>query len=306
MRAEKGHDQCCTDMEAEDCGGPDGGGRRAGHQEVWCRRFMWRRPSSATRTISTAAGFSYGRPDNATVRQAEAVIAALEGADEALLFASGMAAATAVVLALDPGAHIVAPKVMYWAFATGLPAWRRACGYRVDLVDMTDLAAVRRRSSPTRKLVWVETPANPLWTITDIAAVAEIAHAAGALLAVDSTAATPVLTQPLRARRRHRHALGDQVPQRPFRRHRRRARRCARDEHWQRIARVRTQHGAILGPFEAWLLLRGLRTLYVRVQAQADERGPARDAAQPAPRGRRGALSGARRAIRATRSRHAR
>jgi cystathionine gamma-synthase len=214
-------------------------------------------------------GFAYGRADNATVRQAEAVIAALEGG-EALLFASGMAAATAVVLALDPGAHIVAPKEAYWAFRTWITGAAPRYGYRVALVDMTDLAAVRRAIAADTRLVWIETPSNPLWTITDIAAVAEIAHAAGAQLAVDSTAATPVLTRPL--------ALGADIVMHSATKYLNGhsdvvagALATARgDDLWSRIARVRTQHGAILGPFEAWLLMRGLRTLYVRVKAQAD------------------------------------
>src|SRR5436309_5531794 len=132
------------------------------------------------------AGYVYGRPDNATVRQAEAVVAALEGAADALLFGSGMAAATAVVLALAPGAHIVAPTVMYWALRHWLANEASRYGARVTLVDTTDLAAVRAAmKAGETKLVWIETPTNPLWTITDIAAVAAIAHGAGAVLAVD-------------------------------------------------------------------------------------------------------------------------
>jgi cystathionine gamma-synthase len=216
------------------------------------------------------AGFAYGRADNATVRHAEAVIAALEAGEEALLFGSGMAAATAVVLALDPPAHIVAPQVMYWAFRNWLADAAPRYGYRVDFVDMTDLAAVRRALAPDTRLVWIETPANPLWTVTDIAAVAEIAHAAGARLAIDSTAATPVLTQPLRLGadivmhsatkylNGHSDAMAGALV-------------AARtDDLWARIGAVRTQHGAILGPFEAWLLLRGLRTLDVRIKAQSE------------------------------------
>ena len=214
-------------------------------------------------------GFAYGRADNATVRQAEAVIAALEGG-EALLFASGMAAATAVVLALDPGSHVVAPRETYWAFRNWLTDGAPRYGYRIDLVDMTDLAAVARAIAPDTRLVWIETPSNPLWTVTDIAALAEIAHAAGAQLAVDSTAATPVLTRPL--------ALGADIVMHSATKYLNGhsdvvagALAAARgDELWSRIARVRTRHGAILGPFEAWLLLRGMRTLYVRVKAQAD------------------------------------
>src|ERR1051325_2570203 len=143
------------------------------------------------------AGLAYGRPDNATVRQAERVIAALEAANDALLFGSGMSAATAAVMALPPS-HIVASQVMYWAFRHWLMTEAPRFGHRVEMVDTSDLAAVRRAVQRGKtKLVWIETPANPLWTITDIAGVAEIAHRAGARLAVDSTVATPVFSQPL-------------------------------------------------------------------------------------------------------------
>ena len=217
------------------------------------------------------SGYAYGRPDNATVRQTEGVIAALEGAHEATLFGSGMAAATAVVLALAAPAHIVAPKVMYWTFRNWLVGEAPRFGHTVDLVDMTDLDAVAtavRRGKTA--LVWIETPSNPLWTITDIAAVAEIAHAAGALLAIDSTVATPVFTRPL--------ALGADIVMHSATKYLNGhsdaiagALATARPgEHWERIQAVRTRHGAILGPFEAWLLLRGLRTLEVRVKTQAE------------------------------------
>ena len=215
------------------------------------------------------SGFSYGRPDNATVRQTEAVIAALEGGGEALLFGSGMAAATTVVLALDPGAHVVAPREIYWGFRNWLNGAVRF-GYRVDLVDMSDLAQVKRAVTPETRLVWIETPSNPLWGMTDIAAVAEIAHAAGARLAIDSTATTPVLTQPLglgadivmHSATKYLNGHSDVVAGALVA--------AQSGELWQRIARVRSLHGAILGPFEAWLLMRGLRTLYPRVKAQSD------------------------------------
>jgi cystathionine gamma-synthase len=216
------------------------------------------------------AGFVYGRPDNATVRQAEAVIAALEGAADAKLFGAGMAAAVAVVLAHDPPAHIVAPAVMYWALRHWFVAEAPRYGYRVTLVDTADLAAVRAAMRPGEtRLVWIETPANPLWTITDVAAVAAIARAAGATLAVDSTVATPILTRPL--------ALGADIVMHSATKYLNGhsdviagALATARaDGLWARIGTIRTGHGALLGPFEAWLLLRGLRTLDVRVRAQA-------------------------------------
>jgi cystathionine gamma-synthase len=216
------------------------------------------------------AGYAYGRPDNATTRHAETVLAALEEGHAAALFGSGMAAATAIVLALPAPAHIVASQVMYWAFRHWLAGEAPRLGHRVDFVDSSDLAAMAAAIKPgTTKLVYIETPGNPLWTITDIAAVAAIAHAAGALLAVDSTVATPVLTRPLRlgadlvmhsaSKYLNGHSdviAGAVVAAQP-------------GEAWERVKTVRTQLGAIIGPFEAWLLLRGLRTLDVRVKTQA-------------------------------------
>lgn len=230
-------------------------------------------------------GFIYGRPDNATARHAEAVIAALEGAPEAFLLGSGMAAATSVFLALEQGAHILAPKVMYWALRHWLLNDATRYGYAVDIVDMTDLAAVERAIKPGRtKLIWIETPGNPLWTITDIAAVAKIAHAAGARLAIDSTAATPLLTRPIEhgadivmhSATKYLNGHSDVIAGAL-------ATADAGDPLWQSIRNVRSRHGAILGPFEAWLLLRGLRTLDVRVRAACESAATlaARFAAHP-------------------------
>jgi cystathionine gamma-synthase len=215
------------------------------------------------------SGYAYGRPDNATVRQTEAVIAALEGANEALVFGSGMAAATSVILAVPPGSRIVASQVMYWAFRRWLTSEGKRFGYTVELVDTTDLGAVRTALKPETALLYVETPGNPLWPISDIAALAEIAHAAGAMLAVDSTCATPVFTQPLRlgadivmhSASKYLNGHSDVIAGALAT--------ARRSEIWERIKSIRIQHGAILGPFEAWLLQRGLRTLDVRVRAQA-------------------------------------
>jgi cystathionine gamma-synthase len=216
------------------------------------------------------SGYAYGRPDNATTRHAEAVLAALEEAHEAALFGSGMAAATAIVLALPSASHIVASQVMYWAFRHWLASEAPRLGHRVDFVDSTDLAAVAAAMQPgTTRLVYVETPGNPLWPISDIAAIAGIAHAAGALLAVDSTVATPILTRPLRlgadlvmhSASKYLNGHSDVI-----------AGAVAAAEPgaaWERIKTARTQFGAVIGPFEAWLLLRGLRTLDIRVRTQA-------------------------------------
>ncbi len=214
------------------------------------------------------SGNVYGRPDNETVREAEAVITALEGAAAGMVFGSGMSAATAVFLALSPGDAVVAPKVMYWSLRNWLLTEATHWGLKVDLVDMSDLDAVRAavRSGST-KLVWAETPANPLWSLTDIAAVAEIAHAAGALLAVDSTCATPMLTRPLEngadivmhAATKYLNGHSDVLAGALATAH--------SDALWERIARNRTMLGQILGPFEAYLLVRGMRTFPLRVEA---------------------------------------
>ncbi|MGA4552845.1 trans-sulfuration enzyme family protein [Methylorubrum aminovorans] len=217
------------------------------------------------------SGFSYARPDNATTREAEAVIAALESAEAgALLFGSGMAAAAALFCALERGDHVIAPEVMYW----GLRRWLRQEAPRLDLavdfVPMQDLEAVRAAIRPGRtRLVWIETPGNPLCTITDIARVAEIARAAGARVAVDSTAASPIHTRPLtlgadivmhsatKILNGHSDVVAGVLAG------------ARKDAFWERLTAIRGGWGAILGPFEAYLLMRGLRTLPLRATAQS-------------------------------------
>ena len=216
------------------------------------------------------SGRNYARADNPAFDQPEAVLAALEGGEAAMLFASGMAAATAVFLSLKPGDHVVAPKVMYWSLRNWLMNFARGWGLDVELVDTSDPAALKAAMRPGKtRLVWVETPANPLWDIVDIAAAAEIAHAAGARLAVDSTVATPVFTQPLalgadlvmHSATKYLNGHSDLVAGALVTK--------AIDESWQRMSDVRKQVGAILGSFESWLLLRGMRTLFPRVRAAA-------------------------------------
>jgi cystathionine gamma-synthase len=212
-------------------------------------------------------GRGYGRADNASYDQPEALITALEGGAASLVFASGMAAAAAVFHSLPAGSHVVAPRVMYWALRRWLGTQAESGALAVDFVDMAALDALRTAVAPGRtRLVWIETPANPLWTITDIAGAAAIAHTAGALLAVDSTAATPVLTQPL--------SLGADIAMHSATKYLNghsdviagSLTTGRKDEFWQRAVAARSGHGAILGSFEAYLLLRGMRTLYPRVE----------------------------------------
>src|SRR6266852_4513165 len=144
-----------------------------------------------------SSGYVYGRTDNVSVQQVEALVAALEGAEEAMTFASGMAAASAVFLALEKPTHVVASQVMYWGFRSWLRNIGRY-GHSITFVETSDLQAVREAVRPGETgLFWIETPSNPLWTITDIAAISEIAHDANALLCVDSTVATPIFTRPI-------------------------------------------------------------------------------------------------------------
>jgi cystathionine gamma-synthase len=217
-----------------------------------------------------SSGNVYGRADNETVREGEAVIGALEGAATTLLFGSGMSAATALFLSLPPGAHVVAPRVMYWALRDWLATEAPLHGLDVSFCDTENLAdlAAAVRPGGTR-LVWLESPSNPLWGVSDIAGAAEIAHAAGAALGVDSTCATPVFTRPL--------ALGADVVMHSATKYLNGhsdvvagALAFAREDSLSARARkIRQSLGLILGPFEAFLLIRGLRTLDLRVRACA-------------------------------------
>lgn len=210
----------------------------------------------------------YARDDNPTPVHAERLIAALEGGAAALVFSSGMAAATAAIRAVcRPGDHVVAPRVTYFALRGWLERFCARWGVGLDLVDTTDLDALAAALRPgTTRLVWVDTPANPTWDVTDLAAAAEVTHRAGALLAVDSTAATPVHTRPLqhgadlvmhsatKFLAGHSDVLAGALV-------------TARlDAAWTEIAQLRHDEGPCLGPLEAYLLLRGMRTLFARVE----------------------------------------
>ena len=215
-------------------------------------------------------GYCYGRSDNATVQQVENVLMRLEQGAATLLFASGMAAATTAFLSLPRPAHVVAPKAMYWGLRKWLVEDAPTHGLDVTFVDAGDPDALGAAIRPgLTQLVWIETPSNPLWTITDISEAARIAHAAGALLAVDSTVPTPVLTRPLtlgadlvlHSATKYLNGHSDVVAGAiVFAR---------RDPSFEAAGRLRGMLGGILGPFEAAMLLRGLRTLFVRVRHQS-------------------------------------
>jgi cystathionine gamma-synthase len=211
-------------------------------------------------------GYSYTRGDNPTYAQVESLLANLEGGAAAMVLGSGMSAATLPFMTLKSGDHVVAQSVMYWGVRAWLASFAEQWGLRVDLVapnDMVGLAKVVRPGET--KLVWVETPANPTFECVDIAAVADIAHSAGARLCVDSTVATPILTRPIEhgadlvmhSATKYLNGHSDVLAGALI---------VARDDDWwAKMKEIRTFHGKVLGPMEAWLLLRGMRTLHLRV-----------------------------------------
>jgi cystathionine gamma-synthase len=212
-------------------------------------------------------GRVYTRADNPTSEHAERLLAALEGGDCACaLFSSGMAAVSAVFQSLLPGDHVLVSRVLYWGVRKWLAEFALSWGLDVEFTDTTDLDAVAAAIRPGRtRLLWVETPANPMWEVTDLAAVGRLAHAAGARVAVDSTVATPVLTRPfehgadfvVHSASKYLNGHGDVLAGAVLA--------ARRDPLWERIRSWRRNAGAMPGPFEAWLLQRGMRTLFLRV-----------------------------------------
>lgn len=217
---------------------------------------------------SYPGGRVYARDASPAYVEVEEVLRQLEGGHQALVFASGHAAATAVLQALPAGARVLAPRYMYW----GLRKWLldRAASAHITLVfyDNTDLdqLAAELAAAPTA-LLWIESPANPTWEVSDIRAAAALAHQHGAQVLVNATVMTPVLSQSLElgadivlhSATKYLNGHSDVVAG---------ALVCREDSVlWQRVRTARQLGGAILGAFEAWLLLRGMRTLHLRVRA---------------------------------------
>jgi cystathionine gamma-synthase len=229
-------------------------------------------------------GYEYSRSANPTRDALQSTLAALEGADHAYAFASGLAAEDAVIRAvLRPGDHIVIPNDAYGGSYRLIARVAAPWGVEFGTADISDPESVRAAVRPNTKLIWVETPTNPLLTVADVAAVAQIAHQAGALLVVDNTFATPYLQQPLalgadivvhsttKYAGGHSDVVGgavvvDSSTQAP----------------WtagvgdvgpgvaERIAFHQNAMGAVAGPFDAWLVQRGLKTLAVRMERHCD------------------------------------
>jgi len=215
-------------------------------------------------------GYEYSRSANPTRTALEQNMAALEGGVRGLAFASGLAAEDTVLRAvLAPGDHVVIPDDAYGGtyrlFARVLGRW----GVDVTPVPLTDLAAVGAAVRPTTRMVWCETPTNPLLGIADIEGLAALAHDAGALLAVDNTFASPYLQQPLalgadvvvhsttKYLGGHSDVIGGALV-------------LADEELAERVAFHQNAMGAVAGPFDAWLVLRGIKTLGVRMDRHCD------------------------------------
>lgn len=213
------------------------------------------------------AGFEYTRADNPTYELPEKLLAELEGGSSAMLFSSGMAAASSVFCVLVPGDHVVAPQVMYWGLRKWISEFALTWGIEVSYVDPGDLDALAGAIRPGRtRVVWIETPSNPTWSITDLAAAAAVAHGAGARLVADSTVSTPVHTRPIEhgvdlvvhSATKYLNGHGDVLAGVVVA--------AADDPFTNRIRAWRRGAGAVPGSFDAWLLLRGMRTLYPRVR----------------------------------------
>ena len=233
-------------------------------------------PIHLTTTFERAAdgayprGFCYSRTENPNRGQLEACLAAIEGGKEAIAFSSGLAVAAAVFHGLKPGDHIIAPDDVYHGFRKLLDQVFGEWGIRTSYVDMEEPANIAGAVGPTTRLIWAETPSNPLLKITDLAAVAKIARGAGAVSVCDGTFATPVLQRPFefgidlvahsttKYISGHSDVVGGALIARES---------CPIFEHARKSQQLA---GAVPSPFDCWLTLRGIETLPYRVRAQAE------------------------------------
>lgn len=213
------------------------------------------------------AGHQYSRTSNPNRDALEQSLAALERGAAAIAYGSGSAATLAVFQALAPGDHVLAPSDAYFGTLRQLREIFAPWGLAADVVDMADLGAVERALRPTTRVVWVETPSNPLVRVVDVARLADLAHSVGARCVVDNTWATPVLQRPLELGADvvmhsttkylggHSDLLGGALVT------------AADDEYAERLRLMQKLGGSIPSPFDCWLLLRGIRTLPWRMRA---------------------------------------
>ncbi len=215
-----------------------------------------------------ARGYDYGRTANPGRASLEQALTALENGEAGAAFSSGTAATLAVFQAMPPGSHVIATDDCYHGTRKQLTELVSDWGYSASFVDTRDIEAVAEAFRDDTALVWVETPSNPSLAISDLAALASLAHARGAVLACDNTFATPIVQRPLdlgadmavhsttKYIGGHSDVIGGAV--------------IARDDNalFERIRRFQHTGGAVPSAFDCWLLLRSLATLPVRVRAQ--------------------------------------
>ena len=220
--------------------------------------------------VGVDKGYTYSRAGNPTVSALERRLAALEGADHATCFSSGLAATTALFLALlKAGDRVVISQVCYGGTVRLLQQIFSAFGVEADFIDTSDETVFRDALSRRARLVFVETPANPTLKLTDISLAAEIAHNAGAFLVVDNTLLTPALQRPLdlgadislhsttKFIDGHNATIGGALITRDWELH-------------ERFDFVRKSTGTIQAPFDAWLTLQGVKTLPLRIRQHSD------------------------------------
>ena len=215
-------------------------------------------------------GYVYSRLGNPNRGGLEQCVSDLEGGEVGAAFSSGSAAMAGVFLALSPNDHVVAPEDVYHGTARLLNDVLAPWGVQTTFVDMTDPTNVQRAVRPNTRIVWIETPSNPLLKITDIAAVSGIAHDAGALCVCDNTLATPVLQRPFdegadlivhsatKYLGGHGDALAGVVVGK------------TEDEFFKKIRVFQTLGGGVASPFTCWLIMRGIRTLPIRMRSHSE------------------------------------
>ncbi|HJT81506.1 MAG TPA: aminotransferase class V-fold PLP-dependent enzyme [Chthoniobacterales bacterium] len=214
-------------------------------------------------------GHMYTRNSNPNRQMLEAGVTALEGGAGAAAFGSGMAAATAIFQALSPGDHIITHGDVYYGVTRLLREIFQKWKLEVESIDMTDLALLKKTLRPNTKLVWTETPSNPLLRIVDLAAIAELAHGVGALTVCDNTW-SPVIQRPLdlgidivlhsttKYFGGHCDVLGGVLVTKK------------NDEFFDRVRTIQYEAGAVPSPFDCWLVLRGMRTVPWRMRAHSE------------------------------------
>lgn len=214
--------------------------------------------------------YIYSRSNNPNREALEECLCALEGGAAAAAFSSGSAATMSVFQALSAGDHVIAPQSIYYGTAQLLRDVFGPWGLEATFVDMSDLEQIQAAIRPNTKLIWVETPSNPLLTVTDISAVAQLAHDAGAICAVDNTWATPILQRPFELGADlimhsttkylggHSDVLGGVLVSRHD------------DAFFKRIRLLQTSGGAVPSPFDSWLVMRGIQTLPYRMRAHSE------------------------------------